>query len=336
MRDFAFPGMGMDREGRHRMKRYRWQFATWTLVTTCLACGQLTEQESSRSTREVVASTPVKYMDIGGNTRLPWVEQGRGAPVVFVHGAVSDYRTWDRQRAALAESGYRAISYTQRYFGTEPWGQNWPTFGVQTHSEDLTAFIRGLGVGPVHLVGWSYSGHVVLDVALKHPDLVKSAFVFEPGVTSWVTDASALKAIGDDAGAAFGPTVKAMQDGDNVASVRELIDGVGERKGYFDAQPAAVKAVQLDSARTMPMFFADKAPPISCDQLGQVKPPVAIVRGADSRPFFKLTADAAARCIPNSKRLVVQNQKHKHLWPGGDVAGFNAALVGFLRTQGRG
>jgi hypothetical protein len=52
--------------------------------------------------------------------------------------------------------------------------------------------------------------------------------------------------------------------------------------------------VQLDSARTMPMMFADKAPPISCDQLGQIRPPVAMVRGVDSRPFFELIADALA------------------------------------------
>ena len=305
--------------------------ATISFIKTSIAAGCLAALAGCHTPTAGVASTPVKYMDIGDNTRLPWVEQGRGAPVLFVHGAVSDYRTWDRHRAALDDSGYRAISYTQRYFGTEPWEQNWPAFGVQTHSDDLTAFIRGLGVGPVHLVAWSYSGHTVLTVALKHPELVKSAFVFEPGSTSWVTDAGALKAIGDDAGAAFGPAVKAMQDGDNVASVRELIDGVGERKGYFDAQPAAVKAVQLDSARAMPMLFADKAPPISCDQLGQIKPPVAMVRGADSRPFFKLIADAGARCMPNSTLLVVPNQKH--MWPGEDVAGFNTALVGFLRAQ---
>jgi pimeloyl-ACP methyl ester carboxylesterase len=273
----------------------------------------------------------VKYMDIGGHTRLPWVEQGRGAPVVFVHGAVSDYRTWDRHRAALADSGYRAIAYSQRYFGTEPWGQNWPAFGVQTHSDDLVAFVRGLGVGPVHLVAWSYSGHMVLNVALKHPELVKSAFVFEPAVPSYVSDAAALKAIGDDAGATFAPAVKAMQDGDNAASVRELIDAVGERKGYFEAQPASVKAVQLDSARTMPMLFADKAPPISCVQLGQIKLPVAMVRGADVRPFFKLIADAAAHCMPTAKHLLVPNQKH--MWPGEDVTGFNTALVAFLKSQ---
>lgn len=128
----------------------------------------------------------VNYMAVNG-ARLPYVEQGQGAPVVFVHGGVSDHRTWQQQREAVS-SRYRAVSYTQRYFGTEAWDKNGPKFSVQTHADDLAAFIRGLNAGPAHLVAWSYGGHIALNVALKNPDLVKSAFVFEPAVPSYVTD----------------------------------------------------------------------------------------------------------------------------------------------------
>ena len=223
----------------------------------------------------------VKTMDVNG-ARLQYADEGRGAPVVFVHGAVSDYRTWDRHRTALAKDNYRAISYTQRYFGTEVWGTDWPPLGVPVHSDDLAAFIRGLNAGPVHLVAWSYGGHTVLNVALKYPELVKSAFVFEPSVSSYVTDPAQRKAIGDDAGATFGAAVQAARAGDDAAAVRHLIDGVGERAGYFESQPLATRNIQLDSARTMPLLLTKQAPPpsISCEQLGQSQPKVAVVRGA--------------------------------------------------------
>ena len=275
------------------------------------------------------APSAVKYMPANG-ARLPYVEQGQGTPVVFVHGAVSDHRTWERQREAVS-TRYRAISYTQRYFGTEPWDKAGPKFGVQTHADDLAAFIRGLNAGPVHLVAWSYGGHIVLSVALKNPELVKSAFVFEPDVPSYVTDPAQLKALGDDAGAMFGPVAQAAQSGDNAAAVRRLIDGVGEREGYFAAQPAAVQAIQLDSAGTMPLIMADQAPPISCAQMGQIKPPVAIVRGELVRPFFKEIADAAARCIPAGRHIVAP--KAKHMWPGEDPQGFSQTLMAFLRDK---
>lgn len=272
----------------------------------------------------------VKYMPVNG-ARLPYVEQGKGVPVVFVHGGASDYRTWDRQRELLSSS-YRATSYTLRYFGTEPWSQDWPKFSVQLHADDLVAFIRGLGAGPVHLVAWSYGGHIALNVALKNPELVKSAFVFEPIVPSYVTDPAELKALGDDAAVMFPPIVQAVQAGDNAEATRRLIDAVGERKGYFDASPPALRTVMLDSARTLPLLIGSPPPPaISCGQLAQIVAPVLIVRGELVRPVHRVVADGAGRCLPPGRLLVIP--KTKHMWPSEDPEGFSQTLMTFLRDK---
>ena len=225
------------------------------------------------------------------------------------------------------------IAYTQRYFGTEPWEKDWPPFGEQTHSDDLAAFIQGLNSGPVHLVAWSYAGQIAFDAALRHPELVRSAFIFEPAVPSFITDAADLKRLADD-GAAFGAPAKALQAGDSAEAARQLIDVVGGRTGFFDAQPAAVRAIQLDSARTMPLLFASKPTPmITCAQLGQIKPPIAVVRGADTRPTFEVVAEGAARCRPSSARIVVQ--KANHMWPGEQPSAFSEAVATFVSGQYR-
>ena len=88
-------------------------FATAVSLAALSACAGL----------EKPAVQPL-YADVNG-ARLAYVEEGSGAPVVLVHGSLSDLRTWDRTRALLAEH-YRVIAYTQRYFGTEPWGSEWP------------------------------------------------------------------------------------------------------------------------------------------------------------------------------------------------------------------
>ncbi|MEJ8826683.1 hypothetical protein WKW80_32505 [Variovorax humicola] len=76
-----------------------------------------------------------------------------------------------------------------------------------------------------------------------------------------------------------------------------MVDGVSGRPGYFDAQPAALQRIQLDSARSMGVYFEEKnVPQISCEQLSKITRPVLIVRGERSRPFFTVMADAAARC----------------------------------------
>ena len=252
---------------------------------------------------------------------------------MFVHGAVSDLRTWERQRAALVAAGFRAITFTQRYYGTEPWQADWPKYRIRTHSDDLALFIRALGAGPAHLVAWSSGGHIAFNVALQHPELVKSAFVFEPVVPIFITDPAELKAIGDDAGAMVGPAFGPMKAGDMAGAARLFLDGVAEHSGYFDALAPAAKTIVLDNARVLPLMFdgGEQDAPISCAQLGQIGPPVTVSRGADSRPFFRVIADGAARCLPAGRHLVVAG--HKHMWPGEDVTGFTAALVEFLRRR---
>src|SRR6266478_5471446 len=78
---------------------------------------------------------------------LTYLEQGRGAPVVFVHGAFSDYRAWEGQREAVAQS-YRYIALTQRYFGVSAWPDGGEMYSLATHAADLATFIRDLNAGP--------------------------------------------------------------------------------------------------------------------------------------------------------------------------------------------
>ncbi|HMR66442.1 MAG TPA: alpha/beta hydrolase, partial [Anaerolineae bacterium] len=69
----------------------------------------------------------ISQIEVNGAS-LSYARQGQGPPVLFLHGAVADYRMWDQHRAAIADR-YTAISYTQRYFGPSPWADDWPPFG---------------------------------------------------------------------------------------------------------------------------------------------------------------------------------------------------------------
>ena len=111
---------------------------------------------------------------------LPYVEQGSGQPVVFVHGALSDLRGWEPVRQEMAKRGesatkYRFIAYSQRYFGTHRWTDSGKRFSAATHADDLVKFIAALDTGPVHLVGTSYGGLVVTTAAITTPTLVRAS-----------------------------------------------------------------------------------------------------------------------------------------------------------------
>lgn len=57
---------------------------------------------------------PIRAIDIGNGITLHSVDLGKGAPVIFVHGSLSDGGYWADQVGQFAEC-YRAIAYSRRY-----------------------------------------------------------------------------------------------------------------------------------------------------------------------------------------------------------------------------
>ena len=246
--------------------------------------------------------------DING-AALEYHEEGAGEAIVFVHGAPSDYRVWLPHCRELG-SQYRVIAYSQRYFGRVDWDDTWPPFGVETHADDLIALCEQVG-GGVHVVAWSYGGHVALTAACARPELFASVLIYEPGVPSFVTDANELTAFSTDANAMFGPVFAAIAQRDYTLGVRLLLAGSAQAPDYFDSQPASRRAVQLDNARVLPLLLAQAAPPpITCEQLRALRGKTAVAWGECTRPLFAIVSSAAARCIGGDGHVIVPGAGH--------------------------
>ncbi len=259
--------------------------------------------------------------------KLNYLEQGQGVTVVFVHGAFSDHRVWEAQRAEVSKR-FRYIALDQRYFGAAPWSDNGINYSVATHANDLAAFIQQLKAGPVHVVGWSYGGSVALVLAAQRPDLVRSLFLNEPALGSIVND-SADQTILAEERKGVGPAVAASKANDQAQAVRLFANWVNDQPGSFEALPSTMRNVHLENDRTLPAHFASPPPPaISCSQLGQLKVPVTVAKGQQSRPFFTILADTTHRCIPGSRLIVTPNARH--MAPVQNTSAFNAALLAHL------
>lgn len=269
----------------------------------------------------------VKQMSVG-DTTLAYIDEGHGTPLVFVHGAMSDHRIWEAQRQAFSKT-HRFIAMDQRYFGTAPWPDDGVKLSAAAQTDDLAAFIRGLGIGPVHLVGWSMSGASTLGVAARHPELVRSVFIYEGGSTGAVVDVDEMKELSADRAAMFAPAGAALKAGDQAAAVRLALDGVDATPDTFAMLPPAAQPVALQNARTLRPSFANvPSPPITCAQLGGIQRPVSFARGSLTRPYYRILTEATARCIPGAKVLVAPGQRHR--WPQTDPVGFNYAVATFV------
>ena len=90
------------------------------------------------------------------NTELYVKDWGSGRAVVMLHGWPLSCDTWDEQAMAIAQSGYRAISYDRRGFGRS--SQPWSGYDYDTLADDLAAVIDETGAQDVTLVGFSMGG----------------------------------------------------------------------------------------------------------------------------------------------------------------------------------
>lgn len=102
------------------------------------------------------------------------------SPLLLVHGNISSSVFWDETIAALSEE-YRVFAPDLRGYGrTEPLPID-ATRGLCDWSDDLHAFLSALHIHePVHLVGWSLGGGIVMQYATDHPALVRSLTLVAP------------------------------------------------------------------------------------------------------------------------------------------------------------
>jgi pimeloyl-ACP methyl ester carboxylesterase len=265
--------------------------------------------------------------------RLPYVEQGSGEPIVFVHGLLNDLRVWEPVRDEIAKK-YRFIAYTQRYFGTSPWKDDGKQFSVATLADDLTKFIASLNAGPVHLVAWSYGGQVATVAAVKNPSLIRSLILYEGGVMSVLPEASPEgKTAREDRAKMLGSAATASKAGDAVKASRLLVEAVFRLPpggSYRESQ--AWQTMWDENARTTPLALAAPPPPdITCDMLKNFTRSTLVMRGEKTHTAYVLINEAISKCVPGAKQVVLP--KVNHDGPARDPRGFSAAIFEFLSKR---
>ena len=88
----------------------------------------------------------------------------------LIHGNASSSLFWQEIMQALP-ADLRVIAIDLRGFGATEILPVDGTRGLRDFSDDVHATLEALGLGPIHLVGWSMGGGVVMQYALEHPVL---------------------------------------------------------------------------------------------------------------------------------------------------------------------
>lgn len=108
------------------------------------------------------------------------VREGPKLPAfLLVHGLASNARLWDGVAARLVADGYITAAVDLRGHGrsSKPEGP----YDVPTVADDLAALISALGLDRPVVVGQSWGGNVVLELAARHPRIVRGVVCVDGG-----------------------------------------------------------------------------------------------------------------------------------------------------------
>jgi pimeloyl-ACP methyl ester carboxylesterase len=105
---------------------------------------------------------------------------GEGEALVFSHEFGGGYRSWEPQVSYFGR-WYRCLTYNHRGFPPSAVPDGAEAYSQEILIEDLRALLAHLGIGRAHLVGLSLGGNVVLNLALRHPELCRSIVVAGTG-----------------------------------------------------------------------------------------------------------------------------------------------------------
>jgi pimeloyl-ACP methyl ester carboxylesterase len=104
---------------------------------------------------------------------------GDQVPFLLVHGLASNARLWDGVGVRLAEAGHPSAAVDQRGHGESDKVDH--GFDFDTLVADLETVIRRTFDRPVIVVGQSWGGNVVLELAAARPELVVGVVCVDGG-----------------------------------------------------------------------------------------------------------------------------------------------------------
>ncbi len=243
--------------------------------------------------------------------QLQGVEQGEGAGLLLVHGSLCDWRYWSAQILPLAED-FRVLAPSLRRCWPEQWDGEGAGFSTGQHVADLIELIERQGE-PLHLLGHSRGGNIALRVAIQRPDLVRSLILADPGgeFSAELFTRAGIEAppLPLERNRFREEALALIRAGQVEAGMQHFVDTVSGA-GIWQRSSARFRHMAIDNAFTLAGQVHDLPPPLSADELAQLRCPLLLIGGARSPAPFPGILDMLAHHLPQAQLERIPGVSH--------------------------
>jgi pimeloyl-ACP methyl ester carboxylesterase len=239
-------------------------------------------------------------------TRVEYVEQGCGEPVLLLHSSGSSNSQW-RSLIERLSHRFRVIAPDLYGYGAT---SHWPghrAFSLACDAQIVRALLER-AQEPAHLVGHSYGGAVALHVARLQPGVVRSLTLIEPVAFHLLRgqDAQALAEIIEVAGM----VATALACGDYAGGFGRFVDYWSGPGCWFDMPEAKRSAVTPRLAKVALDFHATLNEPAQIDDCRGITLPTLVLQGACSPRPTRRICELIAHALPDASIRTIEGASH--------------------------
>jgi pimeloyl-ACP methyl ester carboxylesterase len=248
--------------------------------------------------------------------------------LLLIAGATSSMRRWPEEFCSrLARAGRFVIIFDNRDTGlstTFPVGA--PGYSIQDMADDAVGVLDAYGVQRAHVAGWSMGGMIAQNVAIRHPDRIRSVFLFG-STPDGSAMGSAASGAGKDRGALSGPRQPMLDLFEFLAAVDwtdekqaieawlredEVLIGPGDTPAP-DLDRVNVEVV-VREARDVLAHRKNHGVAVATsywrDRLKDIRTPTLVMHGTHDYCLPLDHGEAVANEIPGAKLIVVEGMGH--------------------------
>jgi pimeloyl-ACP methyl ester carboxylesterase len=259
---------------------------------------------------------------------LEYEAVGSGEPLLLISPVLADGFVPLAAEPALADR-YRLIRYHKR-----GWVGSTHTTGpvtVEEHAADAAALLEHLGVPSAHVAGHSSGAAVGAQLALDHPDVVRTLTLLELSLLSVPSGAAFFEQVG--------PAFEAYGRGDHEDAIARFLSVVGGadwatcRSVLDERLPGSVAQATKDADT----FFGVELPGLGAwkfdtEQAAALRCPVLSVLGAQTQPLWVEVAAFLRSAVRDIEEVTIDGVGHLlHVQRAEPVA---RAMAGFLVRHG--
>lgn len=288
---------------------------------------------STQTTVRGLEQLPLVRTALANGLVFHHAEAGAGAPLVFLHGVLGDWRTWAPQWAAFTPH-FRCISYSRRYSVPNGNRRASPHHSALDEAVDLHSLLNAWCAAPAILVGASYGAYTALALAAARPERVRALVLVEPPLMRLADASPQGRQVREDFDRLIRiPAREAFALGDDVRGVCLLTEGILGGADLTQLPPAAM-ARRLENAESLRRLTlsSDEFPALDMARLAALQVPTLLLSGERTPPIHDAVFRELSRALPRAESRKVPDAGHGVARDAPQR--FNALALDFLARHG--